>query len=44
MVQQSKIVIKGLNFYYHKKQVIRDFNLEIPSNEILALFGRPIAV
>jgi phosphate transport system ATP-binding protein len=39
MIQQAKIAIKGLNFYYRKKQVIRDFNLEIPANEILAVFG-----
>src|ERR1035437_2047083 len=39
MNHQSKIVIKNLNFYYQKKQVIRDFSLEIPSNEILAVFG-----
>ena len=39
MIQQSKIAINGLNFFYHKKQVIRDFNLEIPANEILAVFG-----
>lgn len=39
MIQQSKIVIKGLNFYYQQKQVIKEFNLEIPRNEILAVFG-----
>jgi phosphate transport system ATP-binding protein len=39
MIQQSKIVIKDLNFFYQKKQVIRDFSLEIPGNEILAVFG-----
>jgi len=39
MIQQSKIVINNLNFYYQKKQVIRDFSLEIPANEILAVFG-----
>lgn len=39
MIQQSKIVINNLNFYYQKKQVIRDFSLEIPGNEILAVFG-----
>ncbi|MEI8201022.1 MAG: phosphate ABC transporter ATP-binding protein PstB [Eubacteriales bacterium] len=39
MIQQSKIVINHLNFFYHKKQVIRDFSLEIPGNEILAVFG-----
>lgn len=39
MSPQSKIIIKELNFFYHKKQVIRDFSLEIPANEILAVFG-----
>jgi len=39
MIQQSKIAINNLNFYYQKKQVIRDFSLEIPGNEILAVFG-----
>ena len=39
MIQQSKIVINHLNFFYQKKQVIKDFNLEIPGNEILAVFG-----
>ena len=39
MIQQPKIVINNLNFYYQKKQVIRDFSLEIPRNEILAVFG-----
>lgn len=39
MTQQAKLVITGLNFYYQKKPVIREFNLEIPANEILAVFG-----
>jgi phosphate transport system ATP-binding protein len=39
MIQQSKIVISNLNFHYKKKQVIREFNLEIAENEILAVFG-----
>lgn len=39
MIQQSKIVIKGLNFYYQQKQVIKELNLEIPKNEIFAVFG-----
>ncbi|ABX42042.1 phosphate ABC transporter ATP-binding protein [Lachnoclostridium phytofermentans] len=39
MIQKSKIDIKGLNFYYDKKQVIKELNLEIPKNEILAVFG-----
>lgn len=39
MMQQSKIVIKDLNFYYQQKQVIKELNLEIPKNQILAIFG-----
>jgi len=39
MSQQPKIVIKNLNFYYNKKQVIYDLNLEIPANEIMSVFG-----
>jgi len=34
-----KIAIKELNFYYGEKRVIRDLNLNIPENEILAVFG-----
>ena len=39
MISKSKIVIKGLNFYYQQKQVIKELNLEIPKNEIFAVFG-----
>lgn len=39
MNQQTKIAIKGLNFYYQDKKVIQDLNLSIPVNEILAVFG-----
>lgn len=39
MIQQPKIVINGLNFFYKKSQAIRDLNLEIPANEIFAVFG-----
>jgi phosphate transport system ATP-binding protein len=39
MTQKSKIVIKGLNFYYQEKKVIKELSLEIPKNEILAVFG-----
>ena len=39
MNRESKIVIKELNFFYQKKQVIRNLSLEIPANEILAVFG-----
>jgi phosphate transport system ATP-binding protein len=38
-MDRPKIVIKGLNFWYKDKQAIRDFNLEVPANEILAVFG-----
>jgi len=33
------MIIKNLNFYYSKKQVIHDFSLEVPANEILSLIG-----
>lgn len=39
MIQQSKIVIKDLKFYYKDKRVIHGLNLEVPKNEILALLG-----
>ncbi|MCL1983248.1 MAG: phosphate ABC transporter ATP-binding protein [Clostridiales bacterium] len=39
MVKQSKIVINNMNYYYRKKQVIFDLSLEIPRNEIMAVFG-----
>lgn len=39
MTQKSKIEIKGLNFYYQQKQVIKELNLEIPKNRIMAVFG-----
>ncbi|MDR1769092.1 MAG: phosphate ABC transporter ATP-binding protein [Hungatella sp.] len=39
MTQKSKIEIKGLNFYYQQKQVIKELNLEIPENRIMAVFG-----
>lgn len=39
MIQEPKIVIKNVNFYYNKKQALRDLNLEIPANEIIAIFG-----
>ncbi|GHV44870.1 phosphate import ATP-binding protein PstB [Clostridia bacterium] len=35
----AKISIRGLNVFYQKKQVIRDLNLDIPENEITAVFG-----
>ena len=39
MVQQSKISIKNVNFYYQNKQAVYGFNLEIAANEILSLLG-----
>ena len=39
MTQTSKIDIKGLNFYYQEKQVIKELNLELPKNRITAVFG-----
>ena len=39
MTAAPKIAIKGLNFYYGKKQVIHDLNLEIQANEVLSVFG-----
>ncbi|MDD5082096.1 MAG: phosphate ABC transporter ATP-binding protein [Dehalococcoidales bacterium] len=39
MTPQAKIAVKKLSFYYKKEQVIRDLSLEIPANEILAVFG-----
>ena len=36
---QNKIEIKNLNFFYNEKQVIRNFNLNIPANKILSVFG-----
>jgi len=39
MDHDTKIDIKNLNFYFGKKQVIFNFNLKIPANEITAIFG-----
>ena len=39
MLKPPKIIINGLNFYYHKKQVIYGLNLKIHANEILSVFG-----
>jgi len=36
---RTKIEIKGLNFFYKDKQAIRGLNIEIPENEITAVFG-----
>ncbi|HQB63874.1 MAG TPA: phosphate ABC transporter ATP-binding protein, partial [Sedimentibacter sp.] len=39
MDQQPMIIIKDLNFYYNKKQAIKNLSLDISKNEILAIFG-----
>jgi len=39
MSDKVKIVIKSLNFFFEKKQVIHDLNMEIHANEILSVFG-----
>ena len=36
---RPKIVIKDMNFYYGKKQVIHGLNLMIPAYEIMSVFG-----
>jgi len=36
---KAKIDIKDLSFYFNKKQVIFNLNLEIPINEITVIFG-----
>jgi phosphate transport system ATP-binding protein len=37
--KSPKIEIKNFNFFYDKKQVIFDLNLDIPANEIMSIFG-----
>lgn len=39
MSERTKIEIKGLKFFYNKKEVIHGIDLEIQANEILACFG-----
>ena len=39
MSEQIKISIKNLNFFYHKKEVIKALNLDVRENEILSVFG-----
>ncbi|NOQ45724.1 MAG: ATP-binding cassette domain-containing protein [Desulfobulbaceae bacterium] len=38
---ESKIKIrtKGLNFYYHRQQVLHDISLQLPTNQITAITG-----
>jgi len=35
----AKISIKGLNFYFNKKQVVFELSLDIQAHEILSVFG-----
>jgi phosphate transport system ATP-binding protein len=39
MNQETKIVFKDFNFFYGKLQAIKDLNMEIPANEIIAVLG-----
>lgn len=39
MDEHYKIEIKGLNFFYEKKQAIFDLDMNIRANEILSVFG-----
>jgi len=39
MPEQIKIAIKGLNFFYGRKQAIFDLNLDVRGHEILSVFG-----
>ena len=36
---QPKISVRNLNFFYQKKQVLYDVNLDIPANSIMSVFG-----
>lgn len=38
-MSQTKIDIQNLDFFYQKKQVIHDFSLSVPANEITSVFG-----
>jgi len=39
MGKKVKIKIQNMNFFFDKKQTIRDLNLDIRSNQILSIFG-----
>ena len=39
MAKKAKISIRGLNFFFDKKQAINDLNLDIRANQILSVFG-----
>ena len=39
MIEQVKISIKNINFYYNKNEVIKTLSLDVKANEILSVFG-----
>ena len=39
MIEQVKISIKNINFYYYKNEVIKSLSLDVKANEILSVFG-----
>lgn len=39
MSKEKKIIIKDFSFYYGSLQALRNINLDIPLNEIFAIFG-----
>jgi len=39
MSKKTKIKIRDLNFFFDKKQVIQDLNMDIRANQILTIFG-----
>jgi len=39
VVAMDKIVIKGLNLFYGNKHVLKNINLNVPSNKITAIIG-----
>ena len=39
MIEQIKISIRNLNFFYRKNEVIKALNLDVRENEILSVFG-----
>ncbi len=36
---QSRISIRGLNFYYGSNQALKEINLEIPDRQVVAMIG-----
>jgi phosphate transport system ATP-binding protein len=39
MAERLKLVVRNLNFYYGKTQVLHDVSLDIPANKITAIIG-----